>query len=302
MAKAKSVKIRETGGEKAFNIIAYAVFAILMIIFAYPFYFLLISTISDNNLVNMNKIIFFPQGIHFQNYIDLLHVKRFASSAVVSVARTVIGTTLTVIFNFYVAYFFTKQEMWGRKVWYRLIVITMYFSAGLIPGYLNIKMLGMVNSFWVYVIPGCFSAYNMILIKTFIEALPSELEESAEIDGAGYMSRMFKIVLPLSKPILATVALFSAVGQWNSLFDTKMYISDSSLYTLQFTLYEYNQQVKSLQDTLIQMGIESEFAKADSTLSLRLTMTAVTVIPVICIYPFIQKYYMKGLLLGAVKG
>ena len=302
MAKRDKNRIKESGNEILFNIIAYAIFTVLTLIFAYPFYYLLISTISDNRLVDLNKIFLFPEGIHFKNYIDLFKIDRIYTSAAVSVARTLIGTALSVVVNFYIAYFFTKQEMWGRKVWYRLLVVSMYFSAGMIPVYLNIKMLGLLNSFWVYVIPGCFSAYNMILVKTYIESLPSDLEESAEIDGAGYFSRMFRIVFPLSKPILATIALFAAVGHWNSVFDTKLYINNPDLYTLQFTLYEYQEQVRAIQDTLIQMGVDVNMQTEISSVSLRLTMTAVTVIPIICVYPSIQKYYMKGMLLGAVKG
>lgn len=302
MARRDNSRIKESGGDILFNIIAYTIFAVLIVIFAYPFYYLMISTISDNRLVDLNKIFLYPEGIHFTNYIDLFKIDRIYSSAVVSVARTLVGTALSVVVNFYVAYFFTKQEMWGRKVWYRFLVISMYFTAGMIPVYLNIKMMGLLNSFWVYVIPGCFSAYNMILVKTYIESLPSELEESAEIDGAGYFARMFRIVFPLSKPILATIALFSAVGHWNSVFDTKLYINNPDLYTLQFTLYEYQEQVRAIQDTLTQLGVAVNMQTEISSVSLRLTMTAVTVIPIMCVYPFIQKYYMKGMLLGAVKG
>ena len=302
MEKREKNRIKEAENDILFNIIAYTIFTVLVVIFAYPFYYLMISTISDNRLVDLNKIFLYPEGIHFKNYIDLFKIDRIYTSAAVSVARTLVGTSLSVVVNFYIAYFFTKQEMWGRKVWYRFLVVSMYFSAGMIPTYLNIKMLGLLNSFWVYVIPGCFSAYNMILVKTYIESLPSELEESAEIDGAGYFSRMFRIVFPLSKPILATIALFSAVGHWNSVFDTKLYINNPDLYTLQFTLYEYQEQVRAIQDTLTQLGIDMNMQTAISSVSLRLTMTAVTVIPIMCVYPFIQKYYMKGMLLGAVKG
>lgn len=303
MKKNNGNAIKRTKGEFAFDVFLYVLFFVLIIVFAYPFYYLLISTISDNSLVSINKIFLYPIGIHFRNYLDVFKLERVYSAALISVGRTVIGTVLAIIVNFYVAYFFTKQNMWGRKVWYRFVIISMYFTAGMIPTYLNIKMLGLLNSFWVYIIPTCFTVYWMILIKTYIESLPPELEESAEIDGAGYLTRMFRIVLPLSKPILATIALFSAVRQWNSIFDTKMYITDTDLYTLQFTLYEYQQQVKSVQDTLTQMGLgNAHLATATSTQSLRLTMTAVTVIPIMCVYPFIQKYYMKGIMLGAVKG
>lgn len=302
MKKTKGMAIKRTKGEIAFDIFLYVVFFGLLLIFAYPFYYLLISTISDNQLVTLNKIFLYPVGIHFRNYLDVFKLDRVYSAALISVARTVIGTVLAIIVNFYVAYFFSKQNMWGRKVWYRFVVISMYFTAGMIPTYLNIKMLGLLNNFWVYVIPTCFTVYYMILVKTYIESLPPELEESAEIDGAGYFTRMVRIVLPLSKPILATIALFSAVHQWNSLFDTKLYITNTDLYTMQFTLYEYQQQVKAAQDALTQLGVNVPLATATATASLRLTMTAVTVIPIMCVYPFIQKYYIKGIMLGAVKG
>ena len=157
-----------------------------------------------------------------------------------------------------------------------------------------------MNSFWVYVIPNCFTAYNMVLVKTSMEALPPSLEESAEIDGAGYLVRFFKIVIPLSKPILATIALFTAVGQWNNIFTTKLYIVNHKLYSLQYVLHEYYQRIQSIQDSIHEGG--GEMSQLASATSIRLTMTAVTVIPIMCVYPFIQKYYMKGMMLGAVKG
>lgn len=271
-----------------------------MLIFAYPFYYLLINTISDNEKVNLNEVILYPIGIHFQNYIDVFKLDKFVGATLVSVARTVVGTLLMLFLTSYTAYFFTKQEMWGRKIVYRLVIASMYFSAGMIPVYLNIKLLGMLNTFWVYVIPSALSVYNMVLIKTSMEAIPGSLEESAELDGAGYLTRYFRIVLPLSKPILATVGLFTAVNQWNAVFDTKLYILDSKLHTMQFVLYEYYNQVKAIQD-MIQAG-ELTTNETASTLAVRLTMTAVTMIPIICLYPFVQKYYLKGIMVGAVKG
>jgi multiple sugar transport system permease protein/putative aldouronate transport system permease protein len=193
--------------------------------------------------------------------------------------------------------------MWGRRFWYRLAVTTMYISAGMIPIYLNVKNLGLMNNFWVYIVLHLFSAYNMILVKTYMESLPPSLEESAEIDGAGYLTRFFRIVLPLSKPILATIGLFSAVTHWNNMFDTKMYITKQKLFTVQYVLYQYYLQVQSLQETLDEFGNDpSILEKLASSTTTRLTMTAVTVIPVMCVYPFIQKYYMKGVMIGAVKG
>lgn len=209
-----------------------------------------------------------------------------------------ITTALSLVLTSYMAYFFTKQNMWKRKFWYRFTVITMYFSAGMIPIYLNNRMLGLVNSFWVYVIPSCLSVYNMVLVKTNIEAMSPELEESAYLDGAGYLTRFFKIVMPLQTPILATISLFTAVNQWNDFFTTKLYITNTKLYTLQYLLYELLQQVTAAAE---QIAGENPYATITPT-GIRLTLTAVVVIPIICVYPFVQKFYVKGLMVGAVKG
>ena len=293
-------KIKKSTKDILFEAVLYVIFTLIVIVCAYPFYYLLISTISDNNLVNLNRITIIPKGIHFKNYIDVFKLDKIRTSALLSLIKTVMGTALNVFVTAYMAYFFTKEETWHRKFWYRFCIITMYFSAGVVPVYMNIRMLGLMNTFWVHIIPHAFTVYNMILVKTSMEAIPPSLEESAEIDGAGYMTRFVRIVLPLSKPILATVGLFSAVAQWNNVFDTKLYITNSKLYSLQFVLWEYYNQIKSIQETFEEMG--GEMASAASTTSVRLTMTAVTAIPIICVYPFIQKYYMKGIMLGAVKG
>lgn len=303
MAKRLPGKIKRTKADIVFNVIAYTIFSLLIVIFAYPFYYLLINTISNNELVNLNRVVLYPIGVHFNNYISVLKLDRLRDAAIISVVRTLIGTCFSLMFTAYAGYIFSKTEMWGRQFWYRLAVTTMYISAGMIPIYLNIKNLGLMNTFWVYIVLHLFSAYNMILVKTYIESLPPSLEESAEIDGAGYLTRFFRIVLPLSKPILATIGLFSAVTHWNNMFDTKMYITNQKLYTLQFVLYEYYEHVKSIQETMTEGGMDlSMLQELSSATTTRLTMTAVTVIPIMCLYPFIQKYYMKGIMVGAVKG
>lgn len=298
-SKAISVKNKKMSGEdKLFNAAAYFVFGLIALICVYPFYYLLICTISDNQLVNLGQINIIPKGIHFGNYVKVFQVQNLANAALISVLRTLIGTACTLLSTAYMAYFFTKEEMWGRKFWYRAVVATMYFSAGMIPQYLNIRMLGLLNSFWVYIIPGMVGVYNMILIKTSIEAMPPDLEESAILDGAGYFTRFTKIVLPLQKPILATVGLFSAVRHWNDFFTTKLYITKPKLYTLQFQLYELLNQITSASE---QIAEQDRFSSI-SPIGIRLTLTAVVVIPIMLVYPFIQRYYVKGVMVGAVKG
>ena len=284
--------------ELIYHAIAYPLFALIMLICAYPFYYMLICTISNGHQVDMGQVVLLPKGLNIQNYIEVLKVDNLSNAAIVSVVRVALGTFLELFVCSYVAYFFTKQNMWGRKFWYRMVVITMYFSAGMIPIYLNYKMLGLLNSFWVYVLPGAFNVYNMVLIKTNIESMPPDLEESAYLDGAGYFARFFRIVLPLSKPILATTGLFAAVAHWNDFFCTKMYITKPKLFTLQFLLYELLNQVRALTD---EMTGNFDYS-AITPMGIRMTMTVIVTIPIMLVYPFVQKYYVKGIMIGAVKG
>ena len=171
-------KIKKSKGDIIFDIINYTFFTLFMLLCVFPFYYVGINSISANNLVDTGKIMFYPVGVHFNNYIEVLKMERMGRAAWISVARTVLGTALSTLGASYMAYLFTKQHMWKRKLWYRLVIATMYFSAGLIPGYLNCKMLGLTNTFWIYVIPGIFPVYNMVLIKTYMESISPALEES----------------------------------------------------------------------------------------------------------------------------
>lgn len=294
-----SNKIKYSWQDKTFFTIASIIFFLVLLICAYPFYYLLIASVSDSHMVDTGRVLLYPIGFTLDNYVKVLSMDELASSAVISLLRTVIGTTLTVLCNTYMAYFFTKENMWGRKFWYRLVVVTMYFSAGLIPSYLNNKMLGLLNTFWIYIIPGAIGVYNMILVKTSIESLPAELEESAYLDGAGYMRRLVSIVLPLQKPIIATIALFIAVGHWNDFFTTKLNVTNPKLYTLQFQLYELLQQVTAA-SAVTDPAFDQQLSVSPS--GIRLTLTAVVTIPIMLVYPFVQKFYVKGVMIGAVKG
>lgn len=304
------MKIQATGlrkrspGEVAFQIVNGAVFTLIMLVCAYPFYYIIINTVSDNRLVDLGQVMFYPKGLHFQNYLDVFKLPNILIGARNSLARTVLGTFATVLISSYMAYLFTKPNLWKRKLWYRLTVSTMYFSAGLIPVYLNIKSLGLMNSFAVYVIPGLVSVYNMILIKTYIESLPAEIEESAQIDGAGYLTRFFVIVLPLCIPILATVSLYSAVGHWNNFMDCLLYVQTPKLYTLQYILQMYFRQANQLAEQ-ISRGVGgssiNELSALTST-SVKLTITVVVTVPILLVYPFIQRFFVKGIMVGAVKG
>lgn len=303
--KTHKKKYRTRPGDMLFNLINYLIFILFTVACIFPFYYLFINTISDNDLVVKGVINFIPRGLHLDNYKSLLNVSDLSNAFLVSVGRTLLGTAFMVAASAFVGYLVTKQEMWGRKFWYRFLIITMYFKAGLIPWFLNMQMLGLTNTFWAYIIPGIVAPYNIILVKTYIESIPAELEESAQIDGATHMVIFRKIIWPLSKPILATIAIFGAVGHWNSFTDSLILMQSApTLYTLQHRLYIYLNTASNL-SALMESGGQVSDAVLKSALSakvIKYTISMVTVIPILVVYPFMQRYFEKGIMLGAVKG
>ncbi len=287
-----------------FNICNYLLFGILTVICIYPFYYLIINSISANDLAASGSIIWFPQKIHFNNYLKVLQLDGLSQAMVISVFRTVIGTTCTVLASAYLGYMFTLRKLWKRKFWYRLFVVTMYFNAGIIPMYIMMKNIHLTNNFLVYILPSVVAPFNIILVKTYIESMPQSLQEAAAIDGAGVYTIFLKIILPLCKPILATVAIFSAVGQWNSFQDTLLYITDQKLYSLQYLLYTYTNQANSIAAMAKNgsyAGLMNSATQLTAT-SVRVTVAVVVVLPILFVYPFFQKYFVKGIMIGSVKG
>ena len=281
-------KIKENAGpvDKLISVITYIVFALFSLICIYPFYYIFINTISANDLSEKGKIIFWPQQIHFRNYLDATKIPGLLQAAQISIARTLIGTACTVLLAGFLGYMFTRETMWKRKLWYRFVVLTMYFNAGIIPWYITMN--------------------NLHLTKTYVESIPRELQDAAEVDGAGTLKVFFSIILPIIKPILATVAIFAAVGQWNSFQDTLLLVTDTKLYTLQFILYQYINQASSLA-TIVSSGTSSEaiqqmLATTQTATSIRMTVTILVVTPILLVYPFFQRFFVKGIMIGAVKG
>ncbi|URN93017.1 MAG: carbohydrate ABC transporter permease [Candidatus Pristimantibacillus lignocellulolyticus] len=290
--------------DRLFQILNYTGFGILTFICIFPFYYLFIQTISDNSLSAKGAVTFFPKGIHFSNYIEVLKVKGLSHAALVSVARTVVGTIATVIGSAFLGYLFTKRKMAARVFWYRFVIITMYFNAGIIPWFIVMMNLNLTNNFWAYVLPAIISPFNVILVKTFVESLPEALEESAEMDGAGTYILFTLIVFPLIMPIVATIAIFSAVNQWNSFMDTVFLMTNDKYYTLQFVLYKYLNESNSLAAIIKSgQGLENiDLSKLQTSTSVRTTVAMIVVTPILAVYPFFQRYFVKGIMIGAVKG
>lgn len=304
--KQKKVKYKVGVGDRIISIVTYIVYSIFAFVCAYPFYYIFINTISSNDLSQRGKVIFWPKEVHFNNYIQVMKISGLFQAMKVSVARTVIGTIVTVLVAAFLGYMFTRETMWHRKLWFRLVAATMYFNAGIIPWFITMDNLGLRNNFWVYIFPVAVQPFYIILCKTFVESVPKELQDAAEIDGAGTLKIFFQIIIPIIKPILATVAIFAAVAQWNSFQDTLLLVTDDKLYTLQYTLYNYINQASSLKalvnNSTSSANLAASLAHAQTATSIRMTVTIVVVTPIILIYPIFQRFFTKGIMIGAVKG
>ena len=305
MSKKVRNHIARTPGDIIFETGLYIFFGLFTLLCVFPFYYLFINTISANDAVVSGKVNFFPIDVHLQNYISLKDVADLGSSIVVTIARSIIGTALMVIVSAWAGYLVTKQKMYKRSLMYRALVITMYFNAGLIPWYMNMLMLGLTESFWAYILPGMIAPYNIILVKTYIESIPASLEESAVIDGASTPKVFTKIILPLSVPILATISIFGAVGNWNSFQDSLLLMNKQThLYTLQHRLYVYLNSSSNLGALVSGSGGLSTQAAQNmlNTRVIKYTVSMVSIIPILLVYPFMQRFFVKGIMLGAVKG
>lgn len=302
-------KIARTTDEKIIHAIAIVFITLFTLLCFYPFWNVFINSIATKDEA-VSGVYFFPKAPTFRIYSQLLVDSRFLRSLLVSLARTVFSTIGCVTFSAMFAYLITQEDLPHRKFIYRFAIITMYVSGGIIPWYLIMKLYGLYNNFWVYVVPNLLGVYYCILIKTYIESLPKALEEAAKIDGAEFFTIFFRIILPLSKPILATVALYQAVGQWNAYQDNYLLVENVNLQTIQMTLYNYVHQAESVAKAMQQAALSGanvadlakDAAKNTTPDAVRNATTIMSMLPIMLVYPFLQKYFANGIMLGAIKG
>lgn len=290
---------RESPSRKVFNAFNILLFLVVDVVCLYPLWYVFVQSLSGGKLAA--RALIWPINFTLENYQLMLGRKDIGHALLISFLRTVSGTTLTVLGCMMLGFLFTKQNMPFRKFMYRAMIITMYVGGGLIPTYLVYKAYGINNTFFVYIIPGIVDAYYVVLIKTYVEGLPSSVEESAMLDGAGVFSIFWNIILPMSVPIIATIAIYASVGQWNSWMDNHLYaVNNKKLETLQYLLYKYMQEAQGIANEIRE---KHPNMKMDITpRGVRMTVTMVTTIPILMVYPFFQRYLIKGLLIGAVKG
>ncbi|GBG09689.1 sugar ABC transporter permease [Paenibacillus sp. MY03] len=293
-------------GDRMFEYGNFIFLTLLMVVTLYPFLNTLAVSLNNANDSIRGGIYLLPRIWTIENYKYVLGEATIFHATMISILRTVIGTVLTVFCSAMVAYTVSRQEFVLRKFVTIAFILTMYINGGLIPNFLLIRDLGLIDSFWVYIFPGLIGVFNLIIIRSFIEGLPESILESARIDGAGEYRNFFSIVLPLSTPVLATVALFSGVYQWNQWFDVFLYNSSNvELSTLQYELQKILQNSnasmtsKSASDGFANVGQQGSGV---TPFSIRATMTIVASLPIIMVYPFLQKYFVKGMMVGGVKG
>lgn len=303
----KKQTIKTSSSRKVFQVFNYILLLAITLICIYPFWYIVIYSFSEGSLADVNPPVLLPRGFSLANYRDIFALNGFFHSLLISILRTMTGTVLSVLTCSFLGYMFTKEEMPGRKIVYRFLILTMYINGGMISTYIVMKSYGLLNNFWVYILPMLISAYNIVLIKTYMEQLPQSLEESAKLDGAGYITVFAKIILPLSKPIIATIAVFVAVGHWNSWFDNHIYTrGNENLMTLQYLLYNYLNEAQRLAEQIknasANMAGISDMMSSISPKGVRMTITVLASLPIFLVYPFMQKYFVKGIMVGAVKG
>ncbi|MBQ6383114.1 MAG: carbohydrate ABC transporter permease [Clostridia bacterium] len=287
-----------------FDMINVLIMLFVIVVMLYPFLNTVAISFNDAQDTLRGGIGLWPRVFSAYSYEMVFKSRLMLTAAFNSVARTLLATVLSVFFASLVGYVLSRPELVGRKFITAYFLVTMYVSAGLIPNYFLIKSLGLLNNFMVYILPGMISVFNVIVIKAFMQSLPESLTEAAIVDGAGHFRCYWNVVLPCCKPVLATVALWCAVGAWNSWFDTFLYAPNADhMTTLQYEMMKLlSSSMQTGRDTSSVFGNNSEQANIITPVSIRSAVTIVASVPILVVYPFLQKYFVKGVMLGAVKG
>ncbi|MEG0942550.1 MAG: carbohydrate ABC transporter permease [Angelakisella sp.] len=292
--------IKLSSADKTFDIIINCIGVVIILIVACPLVFVLAASFSDPDLVLKGEVLFFPKGITLEPYKMVFENERIWRGYANTIFYTVTGTIINIFMTILAAYPLSRKDLPGRRFFMLVFIFTMYFNGGLIPTYLLVRDLGMYNSIWAILIPTAISTYNLIVAKTFFEStIPHEIYESAMIDGSSNIRTLFKIVLPLSKSIIAVLVLYYGVAHWNSYFSALVYLRDESLFPLQIILRDILLlgQTEQIGSNSVGMGEKIKMAEA-----IKYSVIVVSSLPVLVIYPFVQKHFVKGVMIGAVKG
>lgn len=286
-------------GEKVFNVVNTIVMVLVCVVMLYPVLMVVGRSLMSDIERATHPLRLFPVKLDWSGYKFILSPNsNIGRGYLVTIGRTVVGTCLSLVVSSLLAYPLSKKEYPGRKVITALIVFTMWFSGGMIPNFLLIKSLGLVNSFWVFILPMTVSAYNMIILRNFFMQISESLEEAAKLDGAGDFTIYSRVYLPLSTAAMATIALFYAIAHWNSWFDALLYINDQKLWPMQYILRQLISSA-SVSDIASAAAVSDKTPAAETV---KMATIVVSTVPILCVYPFLQRYFVKGVLVGSVKG
>ncbi|MBO7354339.1 MAG: carbohydrate ABC transporter permease [Lachnospiraceae bacterium] len=295
-------KIKERGTDRAFNIFIYVFSALIILIVVYPLIFVLSASFSSPSEIIRGNVIFWPKGLNLDSYKAIISNSRILRGYGNTVFISVVGTAINIAMTTMCAFPLSNKKLAGRNVLTIFITFTMFFNAGMIPNYLLMKDLKLLNTYMVLMLPGAISVYNMLVMRNYFQSsIPGELIEAARMDGCGNLRTLFKIVLPLSKAIMAVMLIFYVAGHWNAYFSAMMYITDKDKYPLQLVLREILIQASSYTEE----GLGQGFSVVDASLKevgIQYATIVVSSIPVMLLYPLMQKYFVKGVMIGAVKG
>ena len=293
------MKVREALGDRIFKIIVVVLVVLISLTCILPILNILAISLSSARAVNSNEVVFWPVELSFDAYESVFTNGALIRSMFYTIKATILSVAISMLMTVLCAYPLSHRELVGKRPLWLFILFTMYFAGGMIPSYLLVNNLGLINSIWSLILPGMISTYNMILMRTFFASIPEAMKESAYIDGANDADILFRIVLPLSKSTLATIALFYAVSRWNAVTDGMLYINDPAQYILQVRLKNIILSSSGL-DELMSEGANS--ALNIQTSQIRSASLIFSLIPVLIVYPFLQKYFVKGVMIGAIKG
>lgn len=292
--------------KRVFTVCNTIIMLLLSVTFLYPFWNTLVLSFNDSLDIMKGGIYLWPRMWTLDNYRAALQDSSILNAYGITIAKTVLGTFTSVLFTGSFAYALSKKKLIFRNFYLNICLITMFFSGGMVPTYLLYRWLGLLNNFWVYIIPGFYSIGNMLIMKAFFVGLPASLEEAAEIDGYNHLQIFFKIIIPTSMPVFATIALFNGVAHWNGWFDAYLY-NEESLYPLQTLLRKIINQSEMITQMQKGEGFQSQDISVTATTGMvtsegiKLATMMITIGPIILIYPFLQKYFVKGVMIGAVK-
>lgn len=282
-----------------FTIINYTLLGLFCLVTLYPLYFVLIGSFNDGNDYMRGGVYLFPREFSLANYNVVLQDERLYTGLKISVLRTVIGTLTSVFFTAMVSYAMSRRNLIGRNPYYWFHLFTLFFGGGLIPFFLVLKNLYLINSFWVFVIPSLFSVFNMIIFNSFFREIPEELHESATVDGAGDFRIFVSLFIPLSLPVLATVALWNAVYHWNSFFDAMIFTTKKELMPLQLLLMKMIREADVVSNS---QYVPPQVQRQISVQTVRMAAIVVSTVPILAVYPFLQRYFVTGFMVGSLKG